>query len=107
FLSSSIGHHISSRHWSSGVCSSIFLVDFVAVRDHLRPKELCSLSPLKTDPEILFRRNVPHGNPAAGVILFPDGVADRFIGHIGRSEEHTSELQSRENLGCRLLLDKK
>src|SRR5690606_41675333 len=24
-----------------------------------------------------------------------------------RSEEHTSELQSRENLGCRLLLDKK
>src|SRR5690606_41620443 len=25
---------------------------------------------------------------------------------IGRSEEHTSELQSRENLVCRLLLDK-
>src|SRR5690606_41989103 len=24
-----------------------------------------------------------------------------------RSEEHTSELQSRENLGCRLLLEKK
>src|SRR5690606_41618580 len=29
----------------------------------------------------------------------PDGV--------GRSEEHTSELQSRENLVCRLLLEKK
>src|SRR5690606_41939211 len=27
--------------------------------------------------------------------------------HIGRSEEHTSELQSRENLVCRLLLEKK
>src|SRR5690606_39971201 len=26
---------------------------------------------------------------------------------VGRSEEHTSELQSRENLVCRLLLDKK
>src|SRR5690606_40633501 len=26
---------------------------------------------------------------------------------IGRSEEHTSELQSRENLVCRLLLEKK
>src|SRR5690606_41714904 len=25
---------------------------------------------------------------------------------INRSEEHTSELQSRENLGCRLLLEK-
>src|SRR5690606_26164317 len=28
-------------------------------------------------------------------------------GGIGRSEEHTSELQSRENLVCRLLLEKK
>src|SRR5690606_39793583 len=29
-------------------------------------------------------------------------------GHLGlRSEEHTSELQSRENLVCRLLLEKK
>src|SRR5690606_41025548 len=35
----------------------------------------------------------------------------RFLGHILgdvlRSEEHTSELQSRENLVCRLLLEKK
>src|SRR5690606_42131663 len=31
--------------------------------------------------------------------------ATQRIGH--RSEEHTSELQSRENLVCRLLLDKK
>src|SRR5690606_24846500 len=28
-------------------------------------------------------------------------------GGLGRSEEHTSELQSRENLVCRLLLEKK
>src|SRR5260370_22697494 len=28
-------------------------------------------------------------------------------GHIGRSEEHTSELQSHLNLVCRLLLEKK
>src|SRR5690606_5955302 len=28
-------------------------------------------------------------------------------GHHARSEEHTSELQSRENLVCRLLLEKK
>src|SRR5690606_15079944 len=27
--------------------------------------------------------------------------------HVSRSEEHTSELQSRENLVCRLLLEKK
>src|SRR6266700_5586405 len=29
------------------------------------------------------------------------------LGVAGRSEEHTSELQSRENLVCRLLLEKK
>src|SRR5690606_41996408 len=33
-------------------------------------------------------------------------AADGF-GQLPRSEEHTSELQSRENLVCRLLLEKK
>src|SRR5690606_38631157 len=33
--------------------------------------------------------------------------AARSIGFPARSEEHTSELQSRENLVCRLLLEKK
>src|SRR5690606_40631806 len=32
---------------------------------------------------------------------------DRFRITFSRSEEHTSELQSRENLVCRLLLEKK
>src|SRR5260370_19053694 len=32
---------------------------------------------------------------------------DTFIAHFGRSEEHTSELQSHLNLVCRLLLEKK
>src|SRR5690606_41397720 len=35
------------------------------------------------------------------------GMANMYIGTIHRSEEHTSELQSRENLVCRLLLEKK
>src|SRR5690606_40217019 len=37
------------------------------------------------------------------------GFADQFQGvnQFSRSEEHTSELQSRENLVCRLLLEKK
>src|SRR5690554_7010087 len=30
-----------------------------------------------------------------------------FIAYVGRSEEHTSELQSRPHLVCRLLLEKK
>src|SRR6266478_8184790 len=39
-----------------------------------------------------------------GVELDPDSEA---IVTIGRSEEHTSELQSQSNLVCRLLLEKK
>src|SRR5690606_41560800 len=35
------------------------------------------------------------------------GVLDLAIDGEGRSEEHTSELQSRENIVCRLLLEKK
>src|SRR5690606_41951771 len=36
----------------------------------------------------------------------PQNIAQK-IKSVLRSEEHTSELQSRENLVCRLLLDKK
>src|SRR3712207_8488076 len=35
------------------------------------------------------------------------GVLDRDRGVVARSEEHTSELQSRQYLVCRLLLEKK
>src|SRR5690606_42084139 len=37
----------------------------------------------------------------------PHPGGDRHTVPLGRSEEHTSELQSRENLVCRLLLEKK
>src|SRR5690606_41644962 len=46
-------------------------------------------------------------------LIMPQAVAARINpvnsepSHSGRSEEHTSELQSRENLVCRLLLEKK
>src|SRR5690606_41593656 len=43
-------------------------------------------------------------------VLAEIGRADRFVAQSRsrpRSEEHTSELQSRENLVCRLLLEKK
>src|SRR2546429_7396467 len=45
----------------------------------------------------------PHESP-------PDGFTSIIIGHASRavrSEEHTSELQSRLHLVCRLLLEKK
>src|SRR5690606_35123864 len=37
----------------------------------------------------------------------PSMVIGELMSGNGRSEEHTSELQSRENLVCRLLLEKK
>src|SRR5690606_42062748 len=40
-----------------------------------------------------------------GFSVFRNFVKDDFLP--SRSEEHTSELQSRENLVCRLLLEKK
>src|SRR5206468_10194400 len=39
--------------------------------------------------------------------IYDTRVANRLIADILRSEEHTSELQSRSDLVCRLLLEKK
>src|SRR5690606_40119179 len=51
------------------------------------------------------RRPAPH--PDAGGTGGGAPVRGRAPGASPRSEEHTSELQSRENLVCRLLLEKK
>src|SRR5690606_39303968 len=48
----------------------------------------------------LFDYHAPAGVPLSALV---PGVRLR----VPRSEEHTSELQSRENLVCRLLLEKK
>src|SRR5438067_9294266 len=65
----------------------------------IRPPPRSTLFPYTT----LFR------SPAAGVglqaVRLPDGVRRGRQGR--RSEEHTSELQSRFDLVCRLLLEKK
>src|SRR3989442_9862950 len=61
-----------------------------------------------------------HAVPGPGGVLQRDGIAEghaagkaevrheggQLLAH-GRSEEHTSELQSRPHLVCRLLLEKK
>src|SRR5690349_22176364 len=47
------------------------------------------------------------GGDAAGVVLLHDGAPERVAREVARSEEHTSELQSRRDLVCRLLLEKK
>src|SRR2546430_5548049 len=59
---------------------------------------------------ILFRSYYAHPLPQAEItsIAGLNGIENRFYGKLsGRSEEHTSELQSQSNLVCRLLLEKK
>src|SRR5690349_20155927 len=75
-----------------------------AARRPLRRADLATLRPLVA--QVLARhRGFAAG---AGVVLAPDALADapRCIDW-WRSEEHTSELQSRRDLVCRLLLEKK
>src|SRR5258708_14305572 len=48
--------------------------------------------------------------PNSAIQIIPSGAATRPYGRargVGRSEEHTSELQSPDHLVCRLLLEKK
>src|SRR3712207_6989829 len=72
----------------------------------------------------LFRSNATAEDPVSAVLDLTDGEgadvvcegvasaetmehAARMLRRRGRSEEHTSELQSRQYLVCRLLLEKK
>src|SRR2546427_8884654 len=50
---------------------------------------------------------VDHDVDRAREAAHPPGDVVLVDGHDGRSEEHTSELQSQSNLVCRLLLEKK
>src|SRR5436309_5147432 len=74
--------------------------------DHRVPKplEIGSLEPRSRQEPIHMRRRFVR------VIEMADGVEvvrPCRVDDLARSEEHTSELQSRENLVCRLLLEKK
>src|SRR5207302_8192163 len=65
----------------------------------IRPPPRSTLFPYTT----LFRSKISPPRPTTAVNI----TLRRDWSHVTRSEEHTSELQSRENLVCRLLLEKK
>src|SRR5438552_4549922 len=82
----------------------------------------CYFPLLPVLPGLLFvflqRRNQRPGDLAAGTVAVRDRPTDWSLGaaheirgeevvETGRSEEHTSELQSPEHLVCRLILEKK
>src|SRR5256884_5610757 len=82
FFSSRRRHTRCSRDWSSDVCSSDL------------PRQDASPQELAFPPRMAERSPRLAVSPACG-------IPSR------RSEEHTSELQSRLHLVCRLLLEKK
>src|SRR5699024_11787234 len=100
FFSSRRRHTISKRDWSSDVCSS----------------DLIIIGIFSTFGFLIYGNilgNLVFGSEEAGhyvylfAILCPFMYAAQTLSSILRSEEHTSELQSRFDLVCRLLLEKK
>src|SRR5690606_39305206 len=91
FFSSRRRHTRFSRDWSSDVCSS----DLHRQGGGTAPDPGADLPP------------APHV-PLGGTAERRRGAGGpRQLRRTDRSEEHTSELQSRENLVCRLRLEKK
>src|SRR5690606_40158317 len=105
FFSSRRRHTRFSRDWSSDVCSSdLFSPSSRCLRvfDHRRRSgwhPRCPSRRRACDPKGERERHHPRTAKEAST-----GTIWRSK---GRSEEHTSELQSRENIVCRLLLEKK
>src|SRR2546430_12009024 len=96
FFSSRRRHTRFDCDWSSDVCSS----DLEYRRRHLRARVTdVSSQGLSSKSRIPPRLAIAVRNPHAK----GNGALPR---HNGRSEEHTSELQSQSNLVCRLLLEK-
>src|SRR2546421_3115929 len=79
------------------LCSFLFF--FLMIR---RPPR-STLFPYTT----LFRSDGAGSRPAAGARSGEEGGGSPHRHQVRRSEEHTSELQSRSDLVCRLLLEKK
>src|SRR5690606_41614665 len=102
-------HELSSPHCPSGYRRCL-LLSFSSFFFQLPPPPRSTLFPYTT----LFR-----SSDRMSAARFPVGVTPAFRTKAARtsggntlcsdrrSEEHTSELQSRENLVCRLLLEKK
>src|SRR5690349_9873512 len=66
-------------------------------------EQAVALAPTEVIPESLVRQALDAGDPT----LTPLDEARKAFERRERSEEHTSELQSRRDLVCRLLLEKK
>src|SRR5207302_4067493 len=104
FFASGRRHTRFSRDWCSDVCSSDLIV-LISSRAALGAQTRTAYSATKAGIIGMGR--------TWALELAPQGITVNMVapgpiqGTQMRSEEHTSELQSRENLVCRLLLEKK
>src|SRR5690606_41411236 len=83
--------------------STLFLIFFFLI---IRRPPRSTLFPYTTLFRSLSICDVFHHDSHYGLPL-PEAIGHAVGKFLRRSEEHTSELQSRENLVCRLLLEKK
>src|SRR2546422_4651762 len=98
FFSSRRRHTRCSRDWSSDVCSSdLFLLPAAVLGFRLSAATMRMTR--STVLEVLREDYVR--------TAWAKGLEGRIVVYKHRSEEHTSELQSRLHLVCRLLLEKK
>src|SRR5690606_39710370 len=106
FFSSRRRHTRFSRDWSSDVCSSdLFCNQRLAHRRSLAAHGVgCEFAAMRRALAATHGAARP-GPRGQSVLAFHS--AGSAAAAARRSEEHTSELQSRENLVCRLLLEKK
>src|SRR3712207_8391234 len=107
FFSSRRRHTRYWRDWSSDVCSSDLIAQVVGRTARksrhgieLQAKYRLVIDERGLDNLLILLVPCPHLGTSQGRLT-------RLRGLVGRSEEHTSELQSRQYLVCRLLLEKK
>src|SRR3989440_9038850 len=100
FFSSRRRHTRSDRDWSSDVCSSDLMPT---------PRAPCERSWTTSEPPATQACASTRGGSTGWTCRQATGRYRPSAGRkrSSRSEEHTSELQSRSDLVCRLLLEKK
>src|SRR3712207_7136670 len=106
FFSSRRRHTRYWRDWSSDVCSSDLVMGMLSSRGVLEPRRWVVVvwgALAGAVASICLLSGGLEGLQQAAII----SAAPFVLVMIGRSEQHTSELQSRQYLVCRLLLEKK
>src|SRR5204862_6674864 len=105
FLFSCYGHHLDLHSFPTRRSSDLMKRNLLVVGLlSLAALTGCAGAKIMTNPATTFPLDVSEAKPA---FLFPVNLSHLGSGGDPRSEEHTSELQSRRDLVCRLLLEKK